>query len=444
MPSHTFYETFEKAVSARPDAYLQDAKDYTDRLIKAGCVYGDEVVAHTYMPTVYTPEETADFENIARAADRMMRETIGAYLADPLFRTAMGFDPLLEKLIQKEPGYDIPVPITRTDLFYSAVGDFKICEINTDGTSAMLETNLFEREGVQSLWQEELQWPIAWRELIDRYTEVLLSCYAQWTDRSGSLPRVAIVDFPGKMKTEFQAFIKAFEKRGIHCEIRSPEELRYVSGRLLSPSGPIDLVYRRLVTSDLMEDVDRCRPLIDAYLGDAVCLVGSFRTQVPHNKKSFELLHDERFRHHFSAETQRFIRDHVPVTAALTAKSAGIVIEEKNRWVLKPSDRYATKGVLLGIATDETQWLKAVEEGLETGDYLYQEFCSPPQRTLLVAGKKRFSPRAFYSMVGLFTYAGHFAGCLTRVNGIPMIAGNHGGLETASYFETQPGPSFDR
>lgn len=435
MPSSRFYRAFEKAVTGDPGAYLADAQHFTERLIAAGCVYDDEVVAHTYMPTVYTPEETADFEGIAVEADRMMREMIAAYLADPLFREAMGFDPLLEKLILKEPGYDLPVPITRTDLFYGGVGDFRICEINTDGTSAMLETNLFEREGVACRWQEELDWPIAWRELIDSYVDLLLSCFDQWTDRAGAVPRVAIVDFPGKMKTEFQAFVAAFARRGIHCEIRSPEELRYVSGRLLSPAGPIDLVYRRLVTSDLMGAVDRCRPLIDAYLEDAVCLVGSFRTQVPHNKKSFELLHDPGFSHHFSEPTRRFIDAHVPLTAALTPENAGVVIAEKDRWVLKPSDRYATKGVLLGVSTDGERWTRAVEEGLAAGDYLYQTYCVPPKRTLLVAGDKGFEPKGFYSMVGLFTYGGHFAGCLTRINDIPMIAGNHGGLETASYFE---------
>ena len=78
MPSSRFYRAFEKAVTGDPETYLADAQHFTERLIAAGCVYDDEVVAHTYMPTVYTPEETADFERIAVEADRMMREMIAA------------------------------------------------------------------------------------------------------------------------------------------------------------------------------------------------------------------------------------------------------------------------------------------------------------------------------------------------------------------------------
>ncbi len=40
----------------------------------------------------------------------------------------------------KEPTYDSPIPIARIDIFYNEeTGDFKFCEFNTDGTSAMNE-----------------------------------------------------------------------------------------------------------------------------------------------------------------------------------------------------------------------------------------------------------------------------------------------------------------
>ncbi len=49
-------------------------------------------------------------------------------------------EPKLEELILNRPTYYSPIPIARIDIFYNEkTGDFKFCEFNTDGTSAMNE-----------------------------------------------------------------------------------------------------------------------------------------------------------------------------------------------------------------------------------------------------------------------------------------------------------------
>ena len=63
-----------------------------------------------------------------------------AYAKDEDYRRLFGFEPKLEELILREPTYDSPIPIARIDIFYNEeTGDFKFCEFNTDGTSAMNE-----------------------------------------------------------------------------------------------------------------------------------------------------------------------------------------------------------------------------------------------------------------------------------------------------------------
>ena len=58
----------------------------------------------------------------------------------PVFRDL--FDSILGwKSSFSRSSYDMPVPIGRYDVFYNSADDFKMCEFNTDGASAMNEEN---------------------------------------------------------------------------------------------------------------------------------------------------------------------------------------------------------------------------------------------------------------------------------------------------------------
>lgn len=49
----------------------------------------------------------------------------------------------------------------------------------------------------------------------------------------------------------------------------------------------IDMVYRRAVTSEIIEKYDETIEFINAYLNNAFVCVGSFRSQIAHNKNIF-------------------------------------------------------------------------------------------------------------------------------------------------------------
>ena len=65
---------------------------------------------------------------------------IKEYLKNPSYRKLFPFSRKLEELILIPNGYQSLLPIARFDIFYNEEnGNFKFCEINTDGTSAMNE-----------------------------------------------------------------------------------------------------------------------------------------------------------------------------------------------------------------------------------------------------------------------------------------------------------------
>ena len=100
--------------------------------------------------------------------------------------------------------------------------------------------------------------------------------------------------------TEFEEFARRFQKAGYETEICEITKLTYQNGVLYSPSGhPIDVIYRRAVfTTDVMEHYDEVQDFIEAVKHQDVCLIGSFCTQIIHNKWLFKIIRSGR-RCHF-------------------------------------------------------------------------------------------------------------------------------------------------
>ena len=155
--------------------------------------------------------------------------------------------------------------------------------------------------------------------------------------------------------------------------------MRFEDGRLLTGEGhPVDAVYRRAVTSDILAHREEVRPFLEAVRDRKVCLIGDFCTQVVHDKVLFRILHDARTAAFLSAEDRAFIEAHVPFTAMLTREIAerADVRENREKWIIKPRDSYGAHGIYPGRLCTEEEWLKQLDAHADT-DYILQEFVTP-------------------------------------------------------------------
>jgi hypothetical protein len=173
-----------------------------------------------------------------------------------------------------------------------------------------------------------------------------------------------------------------FEQNGYAATIADPRELELRDGKLYSGDFRIDLVYRRVLTNELLEKADECRAFIDAYKQQAAIFVNSFRAKYVHKKMLFGILTDERHQHYFTETEQAAIAQSIPWTRRVEdvrTTHAGSEIdllayirEARNNLVLKPNDDYGGHGVYIGWESDEREWDAAIQEAL-AGDYLAQE-----------------------------------------------------------------------
>lgn len=415
-------EFYKKIVDSDLKKNIESAKKQQEYIKKYTARYHGYYVHTLYMPKMFT-EEMAEF--IFSAADTMykiLEKVISEYLKSPEYRSLFGFDKRLECLILREKHYDCLLPITRIDIFFNEDDfSFKFCEFNADGSSAMNE----DKELNQAIKLTE-----AYNEFTKKYDASTFELFSSWVkaftdiyrtyDRAVEKPYIAIVDFfNGDISREFTAFQQAFIEAGFECEICEITDLSYDNGKLISPSGrQIDAVYRRAVTCDIMRNYDKVLPFIRAAENNDVCLIGDFMTQVIHNKIVFKVLHDDMTSAFLTEAEKQFVREHIPYTTSLTAQSVKEhdVLNTKNKWVIKPEDSYASKGVYAGVEgmTDE-EWQKEVTENIDN-HYLLQEYCEPYSTLNIdITHDENADYKLYSNITGIYVYGGKPTGLYSRI-----------------------------
>lgn len=413
-------------VFSKPNEYADDYQLTVEKVANSSAIYKGKPVPFLYHPMFYTQEDIQNFKKISDIIISITNKVTDRYVKDEEFRKKFGFPKFIEELIQIENGYDINVPIGRFDIFYKDYENFMFCEINTDGSSAMNEDNAIGRILLETKALRDFGeiYKLNYFELIDSWVEDSLDIFAKH-DPSNSKPNVAIVDFvESGTSAEFEEFKKAYIKKGYNCIIADPRNLEYRDGKLYLDDYRIDLVYRRIVTFELIDKIDEIPDFIEAYKDRAFCCIGSIKSQVVHNKIIFKILHDEDTLEYLSKEEQDFVKKHFPITGIFGGNEEvfNLVLNNKDKYIMKPMDLNASQGVFVGRDLTQDQWKKRLEEAWNN-EYLYQEFFDPFVREHVVFNEGKPEVDTFKSVVGLFIYKEKFAGIYTRVGKNNVISG---------------------
>jgi uncharacterized circularly permuted ATP-grasp superfamily protein len=211
----------------------------------------------------------------------------------------------------------------------------------------------------------------------------MLRAFGQWgRDKK---PVIAIVDWAGlPTAPEFEMFKAYFEANGVKTVICDPRTLEFRRGRLYSNGTAVNLVYRRVLTSELLAKGAETRALLDAYVAGAVCVINSFRAKLLHKKLSLALLSDDTYKDLYTPAQRAAIRKHVPWTRRVRPGNAEDIARRRQSLVLKPNDEYGGKGVVLGWTVSQAVWEKAVAEAA-AACYVAQEAVEIPRVKFPVA-----------------------------------------------------------
>jgi putative methionine-R-sulfoxide reductase with GAF domain len=207
--------------------------------------------------------------------------------------------------------------------------------------------------------------------------------------------------------------------------VEDPRALRTEGGRLRGAHGDYDLIYRRVVSEEVFSRAEEIRPFIDAYLEDAACFVGSFRTDPAWGKALFVLLSDPRFSRLFPERLRDGLGDSIPWSRALVRGPVtfegrehdlqDLLLSRREEFLLKPLKSYEGRGVFAGPLTPPELWREAVLRGMERRDTLVQAMLRPAP---IPAG---YDGRTLFMQPGAYVLLGSLAGFLARSGATPLI-----------------------
>lgn len=413
-------------IQSNPEKYYEDYLTTLERVANSNAKYKGKPVPFLYHPMFFTEEDIKNFEEISRKIISISNKVTNHYIENKEFRKKFGFPEFIEELIQVDNGYDVNVPIGRYDIFYKDMENFMFCEINTDGSSAMNEDNTIGRILLETEASKDFGelYQLDYFELIDSWVEESIKLLRKF-DPDESLHNVAIVDFvESGTSAEFEEFMKSYKRHGYNCIIADPRDLTYKDGALYKDEYKIDMVYRRIVTFELIEKIDQIPDFIEAYKDKAFCCIGSIKSQVVHNKVFFKILHDEDTLELLSEEEREFVKNHIPVTGLFKddMETFEMVLNNKDKYIMKPQDMNASQGVFAGKDLNYGEWKSRLVQVWNT-DYIYQEFYNPIRRDHIVFKDGKPEIEDFKSIVGMFIYNEEFQGLYTRISKNNIISG---------------------
>ena len=434
------FEAYQSHINARPEENRRGAMAMKDAMEHSPLFWNNMLDKTVHIPKVFDEETIRQFEKIVETGCRIFEKVIKAYRTDEDYRKLFPFSKKLEELILLPTPYNGSLPIARLDIFYHEdTGDFKFCEINTDGTAAMLRDLEIRKALICNPAHQAVirDFDLQPFELFDSWVQTFNALY-QTYEKKKDKPNIAIVDFlENATLRDFEEFARRFQAAGFNCEICDIRGLKYENHVLLSEAGyPIDAIYRRAVTADIVDHYDEVSDFLNAVRDDAVFLAGAFETQLIHTKWLFYVLHHAKTKAILTEDEWSFVEAHVPLTVEFSEDYIRLeeVLEKKDDYMLKPMDAYASKGVYAaGRECTAEEW-ESTARALYGKGYICQEYCAQymTENIDFAWGDGEWSP--FINMPGLYAYNGKFAGILMRMACQERIIVAHENERTAAVF----------
>lgn len=363
---------------------LEESRQYLlERFREVNLVFGGRTLCPYLRPHFVTQDEWRLITGACETLWGAIQKVAEAATASDELQNHLGVTDAERDLISIDPGYPDVSASSRLDSFLS--GDsYQFVELNAECPAGIayhdVAAEIFLDLPVMRAFRRTHTVTAMYSR--DRMLGALLDIYSRvsGTDKK---PNIAIVDYDDvPTRREFELFKEYFESNGYNTTVADPRRLELRQGALHHDEFRIDVVYRRVLTTELIDRIDQCKPFVDACRSRAVVVVNSFRAKLVHKKMLFGILTDGRFSHLFNDAERRVIARHVPWTrrmqeGATTHDDVLIDLFEwvrlnRDRLVLKPNDDYGGHGIYIGWESDESDWDSAISNALK-GDYLVQE-----------------------------------------------------------------------
>lgn len=344
-----------------------------------------------------------------------------------------------ESLYEIDKDTPLPWSSSRLDTFYVIEDrNLKCVEYNAETPAGIgyndTLANVFDQLEPMKRFREK--YDLKPMRSLNTLQESLMTAYKNWG--GSNKPQIAILDW-GNVPTlnEHEITRIHFEQNGFKTTLADPRALEYRDGKLMYGDFHINLIYKRVLYSELVERMGLDNPVLNAVRDKAVYMTNSPSAKLMAKKASLAFLSDEQNSHLFTTKQQQAIHDHIPWTRVVSdikstyeGQDIGLldfIAENRERLVLKPNDDYGGQGVVLGWECSPEDWESTIKLAIDA-PHVVQEKVTLVQREFpsWINGEidisKRYVDADPYVFNGAETY-----GCLTRVSAHALLNVTSGG-----------------
>jgi glutathionylspermidine synthase len=400
-------------------------------------VFAGSTIPFVLMPHFVSPGQLRRVKHAVACLSNVLDRFCDAYADDERLRKELAVPAREDALIRLDPGYRRPLRICRLDAFLQGY-EVKFLEFNADSPAGIGYTDVLH-EGLAraiDLPRVSAEFETAYTPMLPLLVETLLDAYGQLRAERPDLPerpRLALVDVQGSPSVpEFRIVCGAAGEAGLEALHGTLGELEYDGSLLRLQGEPVHLVYRRALLEDCPEG-----DLVAAARDRRAAIVNPFRARVANNKKLFALLQDARFVHLVEERERRVIDETIPWTRILRDGRARygdwvvdllpFVSDNRERLVLKPASDYGGHGVSLGMETEQAVWDRLIEDHVEEGDFVVQEYVPVPEEMFPTVEDGHVQMRLKRFNINPFGIGGRYAGMITRISDQAVINVSAGG-----------------
>ncbi len=412
--------------------------------------FGDRIICSVLRPFLLTENEERLVQCAASAVLSAIHKVFDAM--DPeRYEPLLGLSPGEAELARLDAGFEPVETIARLDGFLQRNGEYRFVEFNAESPGGVAFgnslANVFLDLPVMRRFRE--RYDVRTEPVVEHTLDALLAAYRSWGG-AVKAPTIAIVDWASApTRIEFEICRERFEARGCRTVIADPGELELAGGRLRVGDVAIDLVYRRLVASEIPHRLGLDHPLVRAAAERLACVASGFRAFALTSKAMFALLEEPEMTSALSPDERKAVASHVPWTRIVREGKAtdwdggevdllSFAVRERESLVVKPATDYGGAGVVLGWTVGGAEWEAALGDAAARPSVL-QRRVSLPTEAFPVMANGHVELVDFIADIDPYCFDGRTdRGAGTRLSRSQLLNVTAGGGSAAPVFTVSP------
>src|SRR5258708_7960280 len=258
------------------------------------CYFGERPLCTVLRPHFYEPEQWDYLKRETEVLLGAFGKAHAAALKNSALRAQLFLEPYEEALFNLDIGYEVPWTTSRLDSFYNLDdGSLRFVEYNAETPAGMayedqLAETFLELEPIKRFGEQYVIRSFTMRQAL---LASLLEVYRQWGGTDNEKPQIGILDWADVPTLNEHELCKMyFEEEGIRTILADPRSLEYRNGKLRAGDFQINLIYKRVLCSELIQRMGMDNPIVRAVKDRAVCLSNALRAKLLEKQSSLALI----------------------------------------------------------------------------------------------------------------------------------------------------------